>query len=327
MRVYIHCPGQDTGGQAYRIKRAFDRHHPEVAVRAMAVSPTYLAYPSDLMLYDVGTPLAQRLYSEADVVHLNNSVVGLRRLGMTRDKPMVIHHHGTQFRQDHARLLRDAPDATHLVSTIDLETLESGTTWLPSPFDLDELAALRLREYEPSRVLRIVHAPTDRTIKSTALLVKAVARLRARQRRVELDLIENAPWRECITRKARADIVFDQVVLGYGNNAVEAWGMGIPVVAGIDDAAVPGTRELMMERFGRLPFYEATEGTIEARLDELVHSVALRAEYGALGQAHARRWHDDRVVADQLLRVYGSLVSPEARGRSENGWGHEAVTS
>ena len=69
-------------------------------------------------------------------------------------------------------------------------------------------------------------------------------------------------------RKGRADLFVDQVLLGYGCNAIEAWGMGIPVIAGVDPEKAkaivkqyipPDTRDVMLSIWGELPFYESTE--------------------------------------------------------------------
>src|SRR5688500_18146934 len=144
-------------------------------------------------------------------------------------------------------------------------------------------------------MVRIAPAPTNRTVKSTALLIEAVERLKV-DYDVELDLIEHVSWTECLHRKAKADIYFDQVKLGYGNNAVEAWGMGIPVVAGGSD----DTLDEMERRFGALPFYHATEETIYDALRELVESPKLRAKYGRIGLEHVRKFHDEKVVVEQL---------------------------
>lgn len=151
-----------------------------------------------------------------------------------------------------------------------------------------------------SHPLRIAHAPTNRQVKSTALLIQAVDRLKADGLDVELDLIERVPWTVCLERKAKADIYFDQVILGYGCNALEAWGMGIPVIAGAADA----TLDEMERRFGTLPFYHATEETIYDALKELVESPKLRAEYGKLGYEHVKRWHSEEVVVEQLKALY-----------------------
>ena len=150
----------------------------------------------------------------------------------------------------------------------------------------------------------IVHAPTNRQVKSTQLLIEAVERLKADGLDVELDLIEHKPWKECLERKAKADIYFDQVILGYGCNAIEAWCMGIPVVAGGSDE----TLDEMERRFGRLPFYHATPETIYDALKELVESPALRKRYGKIGLEHVRRFHDAKVVVEQLKGIYSRAL-------------------
>lgn len=149
-------------------------------------------------------------------------------------------------------------------------------------------------------MVRIAHAPTNREVKGTQAFLDAIERLQAEGLPVEMDLIEGVSWAECLTRKAQADIYYDQVQLGYGNNAIEAWGMGIPVVAG----AQPATLAEMERRFGSLPFYNATEQDIYDALKALVLSKDLRAEYSEKGLDHVRRFHDERVVVEQLKRLY-----------------------
>jgi hypothetical protein len=151
-----------------------------------------------------------------------------------------------------------------------------------------------------TRMIRIAHAPTNREIKSTEPLIAAVDRLKEEGHSVELDLIEGQTWDTCLARKAKADIYFDQVLLGYGNNSIECWGMGIPVIAG----AQPATLAEMERRFGSLPFYTATEATIYDELKAMVTSPDLRAEYSQRGLEHVRAWHDEAKVVELLKDIY-----------------------
>jgi glycosyltransferase involved in cell wall biosynthesis len=101
--------------------------------------------------------------------------------------------------------------------------------------------------------------------------------------------------------KATCHVLYDQVQLGYGNNAVEAWAMGIPVIAG----GAPTTLTEMRRRFGSLPFVKATEDTIGDALALLLDE-GERERWGAIGQAHARAWHDEypvKVAADAYRRA------------------------
>jgi hypothetical protein len=323
LSVLVLSFGADTGGQGVRLAAAFRRHAPDWHVRHSAVSTNYIAYPEDLP-YRRGH--LQRLYEQADVVHVRNTFSGLRpyeRMAARRKpghKPgLVITHHGTALRGPHAGttladwranaapLLAEARarGAVALTSTIDLECIApDALTWSPSPYDLDWLRSFR----QPNTDGRIVigHAPTSRLVKSTHVFERAVARIRERRPNVDVDVIENVTWSQCLARKGRCDLFYDQMILGYGNNAIEAWGMGIPVVAGIAD---PDVRESMIDRWGELPFAEANETTLEDVLDDLVCDDDLRAFYGRLGASHVKRWHSERAVVPMLQAAYTRAVA------------------
>jgi hypothetical protein len=118
---------------------------------------------------------------------------------------------------------------------------------------------------------------------------------------VELVLVEGKPWRDGMAIKATADIYFDQVQLGYGCNAVEAWGMGIPVIAGADEWTLTKMRNI----YGKtLPFYEATEATIKDAIADLATNKAKRTQYAKRGLSHVRRWHDEKPALTRLATLY-----------------------
>lgn len=292
--------GIDLAGIGIGLKQAFDRHS-DWPMRWMHRTDTYLRYPVDL-------PFRQRLamdfYDGADVVHLHNTLLAHELYDNRQGKPTIIHHHGTDFRYNHAKFADQARrlKITQLVSTVDLELLEPDLTWLPSPANLQALAALRAEHYTPGDTIRIAHAPTDRRIKSTDLVEAVVARL-AEKYPVELVLIEHTAWAKCLQRKATADIFVDQLLLGYGSNAIEAWAMGIPVVAGVEDRKVAAR---MRSLWGELPFYRATEASLEKQLELLIRSADLRAEYAAKGSAHVERFHDERKVVALLQGIYAA---------------------
>src|SRR5690606_30034247 len=102
-------------------------------------------------------------------------------------------------------------------------------------------------------------------------------------------LIERRSWAECLAIKGTCDVLFDPVILGYGNNAIEAGGMGIPVIAG----PAPSTLARMRDTLGTLPFLGTGEG-----------GPADRSEYALLGAAHAARWHDGTETVARLEWAY-----------------------
>jgi glycosyltransferase involved in cell wall biosynthesis len=310
INVVVFTGTFDTGGQGWRIKRAFDRHQPDFSVRSIHTFETYFAYPYDLR-YMAGQEHTYGLTEAADVLHFRNAFGGLKRLRSSgRPVGLVLHHHGTKFREEHAVLAAEARSrgAIQLVSTLDLAVLEPDVEWLPSPFDVLELTALR-QTAETSRVpgpIRIAHSPTNRTVKSTKTVMEAVQKLSNSGFSVVLDLIERKSYAETLSRKAKADILVDQLRLGYGNSAIEAWCMGIPVVAGVEDAKV---RQTMLQAWGRLPFYEATASNLAERLAELITNSDLRSHWGQIGYQHALQYHDELKVSDLLANHYRNALT------------------
>lgn len=287
-----------------------------LAIRSAHKAEQYFEFPADIRWDRKNDSLVKRLAHQADVIHLNNSYRPYRVLGLR--KPALLHHHGSLFRDksDHMLAQAKARRMTQAVSTLDLtRPAPELLHWLPTAYDLDELAAMRAPH--GGRTVRVVSAPTNRGYKSTEALVAAVDRLRAEGLDVELVLVEGKTWAECMAVKATADILFDQVAVpgglkdgrdypgGYGCNAVEAWGMGIPVVAGADD----WTSERMRQEFGALPFVEATITTIADTLRTLVSSADERARWGAIGRAHAERFHAERPALARLASLYMKAIA------------------
>lgn len=310
LNVVIYTPGYDTGGQGWRIKQAFERYQAEgFVVRSIHTSGSYFAYPSDVASSE--HEQVEALFRNADVIHMRNGFENLRRLRPEALEPsrqvgLVCHWHGTRFREEHGSLAEGAREvgAIQLVSTLDLAILEPNLTWVPSPVDLTYMSAVRARGIAAKRAdapIRLCHAPTNRVVKSTEAIMNSVAALAQLGEDVELDLIERKPWATVLERKAQADVYVDQLRLGYGNNAIEAWAMGIPVVAGVTDLAV---RDLMVRTFGQLPFFEANEANLTERLRDIATDDTVRAQWGLLGLEHVQRFHDDRFVAALLADIY-----------------------
>lgn len=296
MRV-LNVGNVDFGGDGIRTKRAFARHAPDWTYDVAVSSTNYLAYPADRPIRE-----ARQLAANADVVHARNSFRAARNAAALH-KPLVITHHGTRLRNRPADVLAEqrAHSAIGLAATLDLWLLAPDELeWLPAPYDLDALASLR--QPHEDGPLRIGHAPTNREIKSTDAFLAACDKL-SRETPVEVVLIEGQSWAECLHLKATCDVYFDQVLLGYGNNAIEAWGMGCPVVAGAAD----DTLAEYERRFGSLPFVHADEGSIYHALASLAEPIK-RTEWSLRGLLHVGQWHDEKRVVEQLQRVYRRAV-------------------
>ena len=269
----------------------------------------YQQMPADILWTRRNEREIRQLAAEADVIHLNNSTAAFRRLRLRRDKPVLLHHHGSLFRNNPAYLLQEARNfgALQAVSTVDLmRPVPDQLHWLPTAYDVDALVEMGdQNRREPDGKVRVVQCPTDGAhgpYKSTDALSAAIAQLQAEDVPVELLVVRDKPWAEAMALKATADIYFDQVILGYGCNAIEAWGMGIPVIAGADAWTLAKMREVYGTE--QLPFYEASVDTITDAIRDLATSKAKRTKYAKLGMAHARKFHDELPALTRLAELY-----------------------
>jgi glycosyltransferase involved in cell wall biosynthesis len=165
--------------------------------------------------------------------------------------------------------------------------------WTPSPA-------------EPGDVLRVAHAPSKRAVKGTDAVLAAVESLRSRGAPIELDLIEGVPNREARLRYAAADVVVDQLQVGwYGMFAIESMALAKPVVVHLDEEAAAETEEA----FGlELPLVRADESTLEDVLAGLVEVREQLPQLGGRSREYAERVHAHTAVARRVLEVYERVM-------------------
>jgi glycosyltransferase involved in cell wall biosynthesis len=158
--------------------------------------------------------------------------------------------------------------------------------------------------------LRVVHAPSDRTIKGTAAVVAAVDRLREDGFEVELTLIENLPREKALLVYRGADVAVDQLRIGwYGVFAIEMMALGKPVVAHI----APGLAEA--SGLPAPPVLDADEGSVERVLRDLAGRRDELPELGARSRAFALERHDAVANAARVLADYERVLAAAARSR------------
>jgi glycosyltransferase involved in cell wall biosynthesis len=159
---------------------------------------------------------------------------------------------------------------------------------------------------EPGEALRVAHAPSKRRVKGTEAVLAAIDSLRARGAPIELDLIEGVPNREARLRYAAADLVIDQLRIGwYGMLAIESMALAKPVVVQLDEQAAAETEEA----FGlELPLVRAGEQDLEGVLSDLIERRDSLPELGRRGREYAERVHGHTAVARKVLEIYERVM-------------------
>jgi hypothetical protein len=148
---------------------------------------------------------------------------------------------------------------------------------------------------------RILHMPTNRSIKGTDYIEQACARLRAEGLPVELTLAERVPHDRVKELIAQADLVVDQLLIGwYGAFAVEAMALKKPVLCYL--------RAEDLKRFvpfhDRIPIVRTTKETLADDLRGLIRNPSEWNTIGSAGCRFVEEWHDPVRIARQTLTAY-----------------------
>ena len=159
---------------------------------------------------------------------------------------------------------------------------------------------------EPGGVVRVAHAPSKRAVKGTESVIAAVEALRGRGAPIELDLIEGMPNREARLRYAAADVIVDQLKIGwYGMFAIESMALAKPVVVHLDEEAATETEEA----FGLgLPLVRAGEQNLEKVLAGLLEVRETLPELGRRSREYVERVHAHTSVARRVLEIYERVM-------------------
>jgi glycosyltransferase involved in cell wall biosynthesis len=236
-----------------------------------------------------------KVVGDYDVIHFHwSSIVPFgfdlpfwKRMG----KRIIMHHHGDDVRRKGEGRLYERFADEILVSTPDLLKWSPHAKWLPNPIDLELYQYAGVRDNEGK--IRIAHAPSDRTIKGTEHVIRAVESLKEDGCDVELDLIENIPHYEAIERYRHADIIVDQLLVGwYGMLAIEGMALGKPVCVYI--------KEELKSYLSGSPLVTTSPVSLEEDLRALIDDASLRRKIATEARSFAERIHDAGRIARWL---------------------------
>ena len=145
--------------------------------------------------------------------------------------------------------------------------------------------------------------PTNRSIKGTRYVEQACARLRAEGLPIELVLVEHVPHAQVKDLIAQADVVVDQLLIGwYGAFAVEAMAMGKPVLCYLRDEDA----KRFVPFHEQIPIVRTTKETLAQDLDGLLRSQSRCEELGEAGRRFVTEWHNPLRIARQTMVAYHS---------------------
>lgn len=148
---------------------------------------------------------------------------------------------------------------------------------------------------------RILHIPTEPKVKGTEEIIAAVENLKKKGHIFEFVLKRQLTQKEVYQEISNCDVYVDELRCGsHGVTAVETMAAGKPTVTFI--------REDLIDKFPEeLPLVNANPDTIEEVLEELILDAQLRHNIGKASRAYVEKYHDSRVVADDLIEIYKEI--------------------
>ena len=315
----------DSAGSLFRWAEAVNRHS-RYAARVACFQLSPFKYPTDLVFPDprVGRSGFAELVAEANIVHVKDERYFPYGNGpggqavLATEKPVVFTQYGGWARRgssdrDYRRAVGGT--AARVATTPDLCFKWFDGRWIPLPIDTDRFSY----DWNDGRV--VGHSPSRPERKGTAEFMEAVSTLPC-----EIDLIQGVSHSECVERKARCSLFFDQAgwelpryggrpVGIYGNSALEAAVRGIPTIAHLSEelfaGALRGGKDLRADcLIINTPLgVDGIRATLRRWLDG-------PAEERELHSRETRAWvernHSYRPVAADLAAVYDGVLGPSS---------------
>jgi glycosyltransferase involved in cell wall biosynthesis len=179
-------------------------------------------------------------------------------------------------------------------------------TYIPEPIIIERAVDLNIWKnigISLNTCPLVVHAPSSQIVKGTETILSAVSELKKRGLCFEFKLIENLSNHEARKIYEAADIVVDQLRIGwYGVLAVECMALGKPVVSYIRD-------DLVQVFKNELPLANANLDNIQDVLRELIESFDVRQQISLRARSYVEKVHDADIVAQKLYNEYREIYN------------------
>lgn len=136
-------------------------------------------------------------------------------------------------------------------------------------------------------------------VKGSKYIDTAIKNLKTDGYKINYIFVDNIPSQDIKYIQAQSDIVIDQLCAGwYGTTAVECMSLEKPVISYIRDDI------LRICPNNNVPVINSSPHTIEKTIRDLIDNKDNLHEIGKEGRKYAKKYHDRKVVAKELLKYY-----------------------
>ena len=152
------------------------------------------------------------------------------------------------------------------------------------------------------RKTTILHAPTKQNVKGTQYVDAAIERLKKEGYDIEYMLLQNIPNKEVIEYYKKADLVIDQLLVGwYGGFAVECMALGKPVMCYIRESDM---RFIPPQMDRDMPIIRVTKDTLYDQMKEVLDNKVKLEKIAHDSRTYIEKWHDPVVIAKDIINDY-----------------------
>lgn len=160
--------------------------------------------------------------------------------------------------------------------------------------------------------VKVIHTPNHRGFKGTEYIIKAVNELKGEGLQVELIMLEKMPNDTIRKLMPDADILVEQLILGYALSAMEGMASGLPVLSNL------GVEEYtrVYRRYAYLnecPILSTSPETIKENLRILVTNPVLRKELGEAGRLYVEKYHSYKTAQYIFGSIYSVILDGQER--------------
>ena len=171
------------------------------------------------------------------------------------------------------------------------------------PYSISNWYEIQNVPYKINRKIKVVHSPTNRSAKGSRYIIQALENLK-RKYNLEIVLVEKVPNKEALDIYKQADLVVDQVLVGwYGGLAVEAMKMGKPVAVFIREEDLQFIPEKMALDL-KSTVINLNASNIEKVIEEHLQNPQSLYQKSAAGLEYVHKWHNPLYVAGITKSFY-----------------------
>jgi hypothetical protein len=164
------------------------------------------------------------------------------------------------------------------------------------------------RAFQNSKPFRILHAPNHKSIKGSKFVISAVEKLVKKGHNVELVLVEKKSNHEIINLILEADLIIDQLVIGwYAMFAIEAMALSKPVICYLREDLLSFYRYANLIHVNEPPLINANPANIEEVIESCLLGVIDLSVFSSRGREYVQRIHSIEFIGEAFNEINSIL--------------------